>query len=175
MVEISEDITETLSYCPGVLLKHCYIRKKYARAQEAEGASAIPLGEQPKRPIPKGIAKAGLLAYLVVAKFIDHLPFSHQIEIFKRDHVWAIHKSTINDWFGACCTLLESLFRLYAKTCLIRTTTPKSLSSLWPLLWYSSNTGTTKKRHWKTDALQCHFSYPASFTASKKLRTSSSS
>ena len=118
MVEIGEEITETLDYRPGVLLKRRYIRKKYARAQEAEGASTILIGKLPERPIPKGIAEAGLLAYLFVAKFIDHLPFYRQIEMFKRDHGWAIHKSTINDWFAACCTLLEPLYQALRKNVL---------------------------------------------------------
>lgn len=110
MVEIGEEITETLDYRPGVLLKRRYIRKKYVRAEEAPGAATILIGQLPERPIPKGIAEAGLLAHLFVAKYIDHLPFYRQIEMFKRDHGWAIHKSTINDWFSACCTLLEPLY-----------------------------------------------------------------
>jgi transposase len=110
LVEIGQEVTETLDYRPGVLLKRRYIRKKYARPQEAEGTTSILIGELPERPIPKGIAEAGLLAHLFVAKYIDHLPFYRQIEMFKRDHGWAIHKSTINDWFAACCTLLEPLY-----------------------------------------------------------------
>jgi hypothetical protein len=31
--------------------------------------------------------------------------------MFKRDHGWAIHKSTINDWFVAVCTLLQPLYQ----------------------------------------------------------------
>lgn len=42
---------------------------------------------------------------------MDHLPFYRQIEQFKRQHDWTIHKSTINDWFAACCTLLEPLYQ----------------------------------------------------------------
>ena len=118
MVEIGEEVTETLDYRPGVLLKRRYIRKKYARTEETPDAASILIGELPERPIPKGIAEAGLLAYLFVAKYIDHLPFYRQIEIFKRDHGWAIHKSTINDWFAACCTLLEPLYETLRKNVL---------------------------------------------------------
>lgn len=117
MVEIGEDITETLDYKPGKLLKRRYIRKKYARPA-ADETTEIVIGELPERPIPKGIAEPGLLAHLFVAKYIDHLPFYRQIEIFKRDHGWAIHKSTINDWFAACCTLLEPLYEALRKNVL---------------------------------------------------------
>lgn len=115
MVEIGEEITETLDYKPGKLLKRRYIRKKYARPEEVEGEQTVLIGELPERPIPKGIAEPGLLAHLFVAKYIDHLPFYRQIEMFKRDHGWAIHKSTINDWFAACCTLLEPLYQTLRK------------------------------------------------------------
>ena len=111
MIEIGKEITETLDYKPGKLLKRRYIRKKYARPEEVEDEQTVVIGQLPERPIPKGIAEPGLLAHLFVAKYIDHLPFYRQIEIFKRDHGWAIHKSTINEWFAACCTLLEPLYQ----------------------------------------------------------------
>ena len=118
MIEIGEEITETLDYKPGVLLKRRYIRKKYARPEEVEGEQTVVIGKLPERPIPKGIAEAGLLAHLFVAKYIDHLPFYRQINMFKRDHGWAIHKSTINDWFAACCTLLDPLYEALRKNVL---------------------------------------------------------
>lgn len=118
MVEIGEEITEVLDYRPGILFKRRYIRKKYARVEEVEGEHTVLIGQLPERPIPKGIAEPGLLAHLFVAKYIDHLPFYRQIEMFKRDHGWAIHKSTINDWFAACCTLLEPLYEALHKNVL---------------------------------------------------------
>lgn len=109
---IGQEITETIDYKPGVLLKIRYIRPKYARPEEADqDQSSIIIGQLPDRPIPKGIPEGGLLAHLFVAKYIDHLPFYRQIEQFKRNHGWTIHKSTINDWFAACCTLLEPLYQ----------------------------------------------------------------
>ena len=110
MVLIGEQVTETVDYRPGVLLKRRYIRRKYARKEEVEGQSTIVIGTMPDRPIPKGIPEAGLLAHLLVSKYVDHLPFYRQIEQFKRNHDWSIHKSTINDWFAACCKLLEPLY-----------------------------------------------------------------
>lgn len=107
---IGEQITETIDYKPGVLFKRRYIRRKYARKDATEEQAAVIIGQLPDRPIPKGIAEAGLLAHLFVAKYIDHLPFYRQIEQFKRNFGWVIHKSTINDWFAACCSLLEPLY-----------------------------------------------------------------
>jgi transposase len=110
MVCIGEEVTETVDYKPGILLKRRYIRRKYAQRNASEDQNAIVIGEMPDRPIPKGIAEAGLLAYIWVSKFVDHLPFYRQIEMFKRQFGWSIHKSTLNDWLAACCSLLDALY-----------------------------------------------------------------
>lgn len=111
MVQIGEEIIETLDYKPGVLLKRRYIRKKYARKKESESQANVVIGPTPDRPIEKAVAEAGLLAHLIVCKFIDHTPFYRQIQRFKRDHNWSVSASTINDWFVAVCTLIEPLYK----------------------------------------------------------------
>ena len=116
MVLIGEEITEVIDYKPGILFKRRYIRRKYARKEEQQGQPTIVIANLPDRPIPKGIPEAGLLAHLLVSKYVDHLPFYRQIEQFKRNHNWAIHKSTINEWFAACCTLLEPLYDALQET-----------------------------------------------------------
>ncbi len=110
MVFIGEEITETVDYKPGILLKRRYIRRKYARRNPSEEQPSIVIAELPDRPFPKSIAEVGLLAYIIVSKFVDHLPFYRQIEIFRRQYGWNIHKATMNDWFAACCSLLEPLY-----------------------------------------------------------------
>ena len=112
MKYIGDEVTETVDYIPGSLIKRRYIRRKYVRQESEEGQSEVVIGELPYRPIEKGIAEAGLLAYLLVSKYVDHLPFYRQIEKFKREHDWNIQKSTLNDWFVACCTLLDPLYNV---------------------------------------------------------------
>lgn len=114
MKHIGDEVTETVDYTPGVLIKRRYIRRKYARmGADDTGAPAITIGELPYRPIAKGIAESGLLAHLLVSKYVDHLPFYRQIERFKREHDWNIQKSTLNDWFAACCSLLDPLYQAH--------------------------------------------------------------
>lgn len=113
---IGEEVTETVDYRPGVLLKRRYIRRKYARKGATGGQPGVVIGEVPCRPIPKGIAEAGLLAHLFVAKYVDHLPFYRQIGQFKRNYGWIIHKSTLNGWFAACCSLLEPLYQAHLES-----------------------------------------------------------
>jgi len=111
MKKIGEEITETLKYTPASLIKIKTIRPKYARPDE----QGIAIASLPVRPIPKSYAEASLLSHIFVSKFIDHLPFYRQRQILKRDFEWELAASTINDWFIACCTLLEPLYQKLIK------------------------------------------------------------
>ena len=104
--KIGEEITETLEYTPASLVKRRTIRPKYAKA-DGEG---VLIAELPSRPINKCIVEACLLAHILVGKYIDHLPFYRQIQIFKRDFKWEPAQSTMSDWMAGCCRLLEPLY-----------------------------------------------------------------
>jgi transposase len=70
-------------------LKRRYIRRKYAVKNPVEDAKGnIVIADLPSRPLPKAIAEASLLAYLWSSKFVDHLPFYRQIEMFRRQSGW---------------------------------------------------------------------------------------
>ena len=56
---------------------------------------------------------AGLLAYILVSKFVDHLPYHRIIQIFKRAGM-DIPASTVNGWVAKCVELLRVLY-LYHK------------------------------------------------------------
>ena len=45
------------------------------------------------RVVPGAIAAVGLLAWLIVSKYCDHLPFYRQQQIFKRQHNVNIDRS----------------------------------------------------------------------------------
>ena len=104
--KIGEEVTETLEYTPASLIKRRTIRPKYAKP-EGEG---ILIADLPSRPIDKAIVEACLLAYILVSKYIDHLPFYRQIQMFKRDFGWEPAQSTMSDWMASCCRLLEPLY-----------------------------------------------------------------
>ncbi|MDZ4752462.1 MAG: IS66 family transposase [Flavobacteriales bacterium] len=108
MKRIGEEITETLEYTQASLVKKRTIRPKYAKP-DGEG---VVIGKLPSRPIPKAIAEASLIAYILVSKFIDHLPFYRLIQLFKREYRWEVSDSTINEWFVAVCTLLHPLYEV---------------------------------------------------------------
>jgi transposase len=106
--KIGEAVTELLDYEPARLHVRRIERPKYLIESNDEQTN-IAIAELPSLPIPKGNADAGLLAHILVSKFVDHLPFYRQVQIFKRDQL-TIAESTINGWFNATCKLLEPLY-----------------------------------------------------------------
>jgi transposase len=103
--KIGEVVTEVLEYTPGKFYVERYVRPKYVFPKEER----IVIGELPSFPIPRGNAGPGLLAHLLISKFVDHLPFYRQVQQFKRQDI-DIAESTISGWFTASCRLLEPLY-----------------------------------------------------------------
>ncbi len=105
MKKIGADITEELEYTPGKLFVKRYVRPKYARP-EGEG---VVISALPSRPIEKGIAGPGLLAHVLISKYVDHLPLYRQRQQFRRQEV-ELAESTMCDWVKASCELLNPLY-----------------------------------------------------------------
>ena len=103
--KIGEEITEILEYNPANIYVRRIIRPKYAKPKN----TGVVIAPMPSLPVPRSNAGAGMLAHISVSKFIDHLPFYRQIQIFKRQRL-NISPSTIGGWFNATCTLLEPLY-----------------------------------------------------------------
>jgi transposase len=105
---IGETITEILEYEPANIYVRKIIRPKYIVSSSDEKTD-IAIAPLPTLPIPKGNAGAGILSHILISKFVDHLPFYRQVQMFKRQGV-TIAESTINGWFNATCRLLEPLY-----------------------------------------------------------------
>lgn len=108
LTKIGEKVTETLEYTPASLVKKRTIRPKYANKDD----QGVLIAVLPSRPIDKSIAEACLLAHILVSKYVDHLPFYRQIQMFKRDFGWEPAQSTMSDWMAGCCRLLEPLYNV---------------------------------------------------------------
>jgi len=104
MKRIGQDVSEKLDYEPGVFTVERHVRGKWAcaRCQKLVQAPVAP------HIIDKGIPTAGLLAQVLVAKFLDHLPLYRQEHIFKRAGM-AIARSTLAQWVGECGAQLQPL------------------------------------------------------------------
>jgi transposase len=102
--KIGEEITEELEYEPGKLFVNRYVRPKYIQANNQD----IIIAPMVDRPLPKAIAGPGLLAQIIIDKYVDHLPLYRQMERFKREGI-NIPYSTIGDWIKNGCTLIDPL------------------------------------------------------------------
>jgi len=99
---IGEDITEILEYIPASFYVHQFIRRKYV---QTDGFGPVFMGPLPPLPIEKGRPGVGLIAYIIISKYCDHLPLYRQEQIFKR-YGLSIARSTLCDWVGAGSELL---------------------------------------------------------------------
>jgi len=107
---IGKEVTDQLELVPAKLYIKRFIRPKYiAVTDEALEEHKGVIAQLPDFPIEKGIAGPGLLAQIMVDKFVDHLPVYRQIERFKREEI-KIPSSTINGWQESVCNLLEPLY-----------------------------------------------------------------
>jgi transposase len=108
--KIGEEKTEELERIPGKLLVRQYIRSKYV---DPTGEQIV-IGELPVRPIDKSIAGPGLLAQIVIDKYVDHLPVYRQVQRFEIEGM-KLPISTLADWISGSCTLLEPLYETHRK------------------------------------------------------------
>jgi transposase len=109
MQRIGEDVAEKLDYQPGVFTVERHVRGKWV-CRCCEKIIQAPV---PAHVIDKGIPTAGLLAHLLVAKFMDHLPLYRQEHIFERaGHL--IARSTLAQWVGECGAQLQPLVQALA-------------------------------------------------------------
>jgi transposase len=104
MQRIGEDVAEKLDYQPGVFTVERHVRGKWVCS------CCEKLVQAPVAPhvIDKGIPSTGLLAQVLVAKYLDHLPLYRQERVFERAGL-AIARSTLAQWVGECGVQLQPL------------------------------------------------------------------
>lgn len=100
---IGEETCERYEYIPAQLMVIEDVCKKYACGCTVKTAT------KPPQPIEKSTAGASLLAQVIVAKTVDHLPLNRQEKIFER-HGVDISRKTMCGWMGQCAGLLEPLY-----------------------------------------------------------------
>jgi len=108
MVRVGEDISEKLDIMPAQFFVHRHIRGKWA----CQCCQA--LVQEPVEPhiIDKGMPAEGLLAHLLVNRFIDHLPYYRQEQINARSGVHT-PRSTLAAWSGRAGAGLMPLYEAH--------------------------------------------------------------
>lgn len=101
---IGEDVSEILEFISAKLklVETARLKKTCRRCEKITQMPA------PSRPVPRGMAGPGLLAYILVSKYDDHLPLYRQGEIFARMGA-DIPSSTLVDWCGQGVRALSRL------------------------------------------------------------------
>ncbi|MBN2861935.1 MAG: IS66 family transposase [Bacteroidales bacterium] len=113
MKRIGEEVSEKLDIIPQKIQVLRHIRYKYA-CKNCEGSEseepAVKTAPLPLQIIPKGIATPGLLAWVLVSKFCDAIPFYRQEKLFARIGV-ELSRATFCNWallaHKGCSRLLE--------------------------------------------------------------------
>jgi transposase len=85
-VRIGTAVSERLDYRPASLFVRQVVRPSYAcRFCEKSGHDPqVVQPPLPREPIPRWTAAAGLLAHVLVSKYVDHLPLYRQESILGR-------------------------------------------------------------------------------------------
>jgi len=139
---IGEDLSRELEFTPAKLEVNVHVLPKYACPKCRDGVASPPV---PPKPIAGGIAGPGLVAYVLVGKFSDHLPLYRLEDILTR-HGVHLSRSTLCDWVRNAADLLGPLADLQ-KTLVLQS----------PVLWTDDThvlvlggdkPGSTKGRFW---------------------------
>ena len=104
LVKIGEDITEQLDVEPAKFFVHRHIRPQYA-CRNCVSINAAPI---PPAVIDGGMAAVGLLVWVIIAKYLDHLPLYRLEQIAARDKV-ILARSTLAEWVGRIGVALQPL------------------------------------------------------------------
>lgn len=112
---IGEESHDALEHTPAQYLIRRTIRLKYAckncEGVEDEG-STVTIAPVPARIIPKSFATSSLLAYIMIAKFVDALPFYRLSKIFQREGI-TLGRGTMSNWAIALSKQLEPMLECF--------------------------------------------------------------
>jgi transposase len=104
LVKIGEDITEQLHVEPAKFSVIRHIRSKYA-CRPCETIIAEPI---PAAVIDGGMATVALLVWVMISKYLDHLPLYRLEQIAAREKV-ILARSTMAEWVGRVGVALQPL------------------------------------------------------------------
>ncbi len=109
--KIGEEVTEVLDFIPGELYVKQYIRSKYVVPVNDTDNTVI-TASLPERIMEKCMAGEGLLAQIIIDKYVDHMPLHRQSQRFGRAGV-NIAQTTICGWVKTVLMHLISLYDLH--------------------------------------------------------------
>ncbi len=105
---IGQEATDELN----VLASRFYIvrtiRPKYVKIEDRSAAPVV--APAPVRLIENSYASVSLLVYIILGKYVDHLPLYRQEQIFKRRYGVEISRKTMCDWMWKIADWLRLIY-----------------------------------------------------------------
>lgn len=118
---IGLETSQQLQHVPAKFIVVKNIRFKYA-CKNCEGSEsekgAVSIAPVPQQIIPKSFATASLLAYIIISKFADAIPFYRLSKIFSRNGV-ELNRSTMCNWTIRISSLLAPMMELLKEILLL--------------------------------------------------------
>jgi transposase len=99
MARIGEDVSKRLDVIPAQFRVLVTRRPKYACRRCSQ---TVAQAHAPEHVVPGGLPTERFIAWIIVSKFGDHLPFYRQAEIFKRQGI-DLDRGTLGNWVGRAC------------------------------------------------------------------------
>lgn len=109
---IGEEITEELDIVPAHMIVREYVRGKYACSKCQNGVQTAPLPPS-VQPLERSRPGIGLLVFIIISKFVDHIPLYRLEKMFLRMGI-EVFRQRMSDWLAA---VVPKLILLY--NCLI--------------------------------------------------------
>jgi transposase len=107
--QIGEERTFEVDVVPPQFFRREFIRPKFQRKADKRQAPVVALA--PARPISGGYASAGLLAWVILSKYVDHQPLFRQEKMAER---WGVRlpRQCMVDWVRIGSEWLEPIYQL---------------------------------------------------------------
>jgi transposase len=162
---IGDEVSEQLDYTPGAFRKVRTVRRKYVRKNTVDAKPVI-------APLPPKLqdgcmAAPGLLATIVVSRYVDHLPFYRQESIFKTRHGIFIPRQNMARWVEMVADRLEPIYNILKQGVLggdylqmdetpVRYLSPGVGKAMLGYMWVTTRPGSDAIFHWETSrSAQC--------------------
>ena len=105
---IGEERSFEVDVVPPKLFKREIVRPKFKRRDDRTQPPVV--APAPARAVAGGYASAGLLAWIALSKYVDHLPL-YRLEQMSSRWGATLPRSTMADWIGITAQWLEPIYR----------------------------------------------------------------
>jgi transposase len=106
--QIGEERTFEIDVTPPKLFKREFVRPKYRHRLDRSLPPVV--APAPARPVAGGYASSGLLAWVALSKYVDHLPL-YRLEGMSSRWGAPLSRQTMADWIRITADWLEPIYR----------------------------------------------------------------